>query len=85
MENIRKLQDGVFTIYAMVDSVYRLEEGLPGNISIDEVKESLTSLGLNADEILFHTHPYKAMQQICIAVANLELSDEALERYAKGV
>ena len=85
MNNIKQLQNAVFAIYAFVDGAYRLDEGLPSHISIDEVKDSITAIGLDADELLFKTHPYRAMQAVCKAVAELDISDEELHSYAEGV
>lgn len=81
MENIDKLQNGLFAIYSFVDGAHRLEQGLPSSIGLDDVREAMVKLGLDANELLFKKHPYRAVLDICEALVNLGITDEHIEAY----
>lgn len=81
MENIEKLQNGLFAIYSFVDSAHKLQEGLASNISLADVKEAIDNVGLNSDELLYKKHPYRAVLDICEALNGLDITDEQIAEY----
>lgn len=81
MENINKLQNGLFAIYSFVDSANRLQQGLPSSIGLNEVREAINIIGLDAEEILFKKHPYRAVLDICSELTKLGITDEQIAIY----
>ncbi|PQP82112.1 hypothetical protein C0Q44_20895 [Paenibacillus sp. PCH8] len=65
-------------IETMLDALHHSEE-----VDQTELVDSLVMLGFDPIEMLYETNTIRSFQKICRAFAELHLTDEALNTFAK--